>query len=160
MIRSIIVALAVLLAAPTYATTTWAVASSSATRSVKATCTTGSEAAPSATPSALAPVGVNLDTVAAVFLYLQAGSGQTVASGWIQCYLYSPLVATWATLPVTYALSSTAVRTQSPQGDSPGIGIPVIGMRGWLACVPSSVTVSSGNVTMWMLAVGADGSTL
>ena len=128
-------------------------------RSVKAVATTGSEAAPSA-----ATEGMDLTTVGAVDIVVCADSGQTITSGGtLQVWFYDVDTGLWALSDYNWAVP-TGKRCATTLGPSSGKGVPIIARRGRIAVVPSGVTVSSGSVTIWHLAVqvgtGANGGAL
>jgi hypothetical protein len=101
--------------------------------------------------------GVNLDGVGAINLVLRAASGQTVNGGTLKCYSWDPdsgVVASCTDLDL--AVTAAALRAYSFTGSSPGFGIPIVGMRGYLGWVPSGVTVSSGSVVVDHLAMAIE----
>jgi hypothetical protein len=128
-------------------------------RSVKATATTGSEAAPSG-----ATEGMDLTTVGAVDVVVCADSGQTITlGGTLQVYFYDVDTGLWALSDYNLSVP-TGKRCGTTVGPSAGKGIPIIAKRGRIAVVPSGVTVSSGSVTIFHLAtqagVGANGGAI
>lgn len=135
--------------------TTWTATGS---RSVKAVCTTGTEAAPT-----LATEGMQLDSVDGFTLYLAADAGQTITGGTsLKCYLRNRIDGVWARFAdwdVSLGAGNFTVQETTFAGPSAGKGWPIIDRADRLAFVPSGVTVSSGNVTLFhnasSLAAGA-----
>lgn len=100
----------------------------------------------------VAPVGVNLRDVGAVVARVYAAASQTVATGtyvwgwWREGSgdgLYLPIPAMNDTGPA-------ATRGITLVGPSAGFGSPIMLSDGYLAVLPSGVTVSSGNITIEM----------
>lgn len=101
--------------------------------------------------------GVNLDNVAAINLVVRAPSGATVAAGTYKAYFWDPdsgVVASVAEYDI--AGNAAALRSYMLVGLSSGVGIPIIGMRGYLGWLPSGVTAASG-LTIDHLCVTPDG---
>ena len=102
--------------------------------------------------------GVNLNDVAAVNLVVRAASGQTVAAGTYKAYFWDPdsgVVASVSEYDI--AGNAAALRSYMLVGLSAGIGVPILGSRGYLGWVPSGVTISSGSAVIDHLCTSADG---
>lgn len=101
--------------------------------------------------------GVNLDGVGAINVQARAAAGQTITGGVLKCYYWDPdtgVVASCTDLDLS--VTAAALRSYAFAGPSPGIGIPVVGMRGFLGWVPSGVTISSGSMIVDHLAAAAE----
>jgi hypothetical protein len=124
-------------------------------RSAKAVCASGTCDAPT-----LATEGANLDAVSAVSVLVCADSGQTITGGsGVSLYFYDATPALWGKKGTALTVP-TGSRCAFAEGDSPGLGIPVIAPRGRLAAIPIGITVSSGGVTVFVLATGVKGEAL
>jgi hypothetical protein len=145
-----ILMVAVLAVAPSLswaAAATWSVTTGDV-RSNSAVCAgTGVCDAPSA-----ATDGILLDSVEAVRIRVCADSGQTVNGGTVTLYSYDAASPLWAKASSAYTLL-TGARCVEVAGDSPGLGIPVIGVRGRLA-VKLDATLSAGGATVHLLGSG------
>jgi hypothetical protein len=102
-------------------------------------------------PSA-ATDGILLDSVEAVRIRVCADSGQTVNGGTVTLYSYDAASPLWAKASSAFPLL-TGARCVEVAGDSPGLGIPVIGVRGRLA-VKLDATLSAGGATVHLLGSG------
>lgn len=123
--------------------TTWS--DLTASRSVKAVCTTGTEAAPT-----LVSEGMLVDGVGAVMVFLEAAVAGTVSGGNLLAYIWSNAAQAWFPAPdLNLAVPATAARRYSFAGPSPGFGLPVMAARGRIAYLPSGVTVVGANVTVY-----------
>lgn len=132
-----------------------------ATRSVIVTCTTGTETCASlasATDGMLLGPSITegnvVGPVAGFSVQAEAAAGQTLASGSLLVCERDDISGRWRPMPDTCSLSATAARDHSP---CTGGGFTVISPRGRIALVPSGVTVSSGSVTIRLLATGPNG---
>lgn len=123
------------------ATCTW---SSIDAYSAKVVCTTGTESAPT-----LVTEGVSLNMLAFT-LAAEADASQTITSGSWAAYLWIESAGGWARAPdldVTVGVSGLR-RLAWP-------GFRVFGRRGRIAYVPSSVVVSSGSNTLYVVWAGS-----
>lgn len=140
---------ALALLAPTLASAaaaSWA-AVSGTSRSVVGTCASGTCDAPTGTPSAA--TALMLDGVDTVDVWISADSGQTLTAGTVTllAYRYDAKIARWFPAPdlnVTVTAPGSTRDLYSP-------GYTLTG-RGFLRFVPSSVAVSSGGLTITLLA--------
>lgn len=135
------IALVVAIAIPSTAFAACTFSSSGSTDSTL-TCTTGSGSAPTADTDgvALGPIGQGFAVI------VSADSGQTLSgAGTLLAYVYSGAVGRWircADLDITVGTSGVRDLTFN--------AIWVAGRKGRVAFVPSSVTVSSGGVTVFI----------
>jgi hypothetical protein len=124
-------------------------------RSAKAVCASGTCDAPTA-----ATEGANLDAVSAVSVLVCADASQTITGGsGVSLYFYDATAALWGKKGTALTVP-TGSRCAFAEGDSPGLGIPVIAPRGRLAAIPVGITVSSGGTTVYVLATGVKGEAL
>lgn len=105
----------------------------------------------------VAPVGMFVDSVAAVIAQVYATTaGQTLAGGKYVWAYWSPSSGCGAYLPVWAmddAGAASATRGGTLVGPSAGFGGPLIYPgEGYLAILPSGVTISSGTLTLEMRA--------
>lgn len=102
----------------------------------------------------LATEGLFLGNVCSYDIVLEADSGQTLnGTGALQCWRYSDAAGAWTRAPggdISYAAITGVRRATIFSGNSPGPGEPVISRRGRVVYNPSSVTVSSGGVTIYL----------
>lgn len=102
----------------------------------------------------LASEGLGLGSVASFDIVLEADSGQTLnGTGSLQCWRYSEAAGAWTRAPggdVSYTAITGVRRATIMTGNSPGPGEPVISRRGRIVYNPSSVTVSSGGLTIYL----------
>jgi hypothetical protein len=122
--------------------TTWTTLGGNS-RSSRAACTTGTEAAPSG-----AEDGSLLSGVGGFSVVVEADAAQTLSgAGTLLAYLYSDVTGRWSRAPdLDLYVSASAVRGQGFPG------FAVSSSRGRVAYVPSGVTVSGGGVTIDILA--------
>ena len=123
--------------------TTW---SSTGNRSAKATCTSGTESAPSgATP------GVNLTGCKGVNVVVTADTTLSGA-GTLKAYVYdADTFNAWVPCPdLDLSVTASSVKGQG------FAGIYVPGPRGRVAWVPSGVTYTGTNLYVWINAVSFD----
>jgi hypothetical protein len=100
-------------------------------------------------------VGVPIADLAAVIPIVEAAASQTVVNGSLFAYLWNDASGLWARVPtLDVAIGASATRAIS------GSGVETIYKRGYVAYLPSGVTISSGNVTVWHNAVGLNGESL
>jgi hypothetical protein len=152
--RKILAVLAVLVV-PSLSWAAAATWTATGARSAKAVCASGTCDAPT-----LATEGANLDAVSAVSVLVCADSGQTITGGsGVSLYFYDGTPALWGKKGTALTVP-TGSRCAFAEGDSPGLGIPVIAPRGRLAAIPIGITVSSGGVTVFVLATGVKGEAL
>src|SRR5512146_325831 len=132
-----------------------------APRSVVVICTTGTETCASlasATDGMLLGPSITegniVGPVAGFTVQTEADTGQTLAGGSLLICVRDDISGRWRLMPDVCALAAAATRDHSPCA---GGGFSVTSPRGRIALVPSGVTVSSGSVTVRMLATGANG---
>ena len=125
MIKNLLLAAALLLALPTWASTTWTAPDR---RTSVATCTTGTEGAPTGT------VGIPLDNVSGFTVHVEAGGAMT-ADGTFQAYIRNRQTGNWNRAPdldlVAKALSRQAFT-----------GFSVVAGADRLAYVPNGIGVA------------------
>lgn len=138
------------------AAATWSSASTSETRSVKGVCAAGTSCdAPSA-----ATDGMNLSVVRFIAVQACADSGQTITDGAsADVYYYDADSGLWGKSDLSLSFP-TGARCSWAEGNSPGHGLPILAARGRIAIVPNAMAVSSGGLTLWLLAVDAQGNHL
>lgn len=127
-ILSAALAVALLLATPASASKTWA-KGYRAQFSAVATCTTGTESAPSGTGDGLSLAGIHGFAV-----YVETGAGAMTAGGKLLAYLFNPETGTWD--PVSDGTLDLTVSAVASQAFS---GFAVYGGTGRIAYVPSGV---------------------
>lgn len=122
-----------------------------ASRSVACVCASGTCDAPTGAPTA--STALYLDAPTTVEIYVSADSSQTLTAGAVTLlvYRYDEALARWAQAP------SLTVTLTSPGSvrDLYGEGFTINSSRGYLLVIPSGVAVSSGGVTIRLLASGA-----
>jgi hypothetical protein len=139
--------------APAAATCTWTATTTALTpglaggRSVKAVCTTGTETIASALANATDALA--LPGLASFSVTVEAVAGQTLTGGKLAAFYYDDVAAAWSPLldgTLDATLSATASLRQS------FLGFRVTGNRKGtrFALIPSGVTISSGNLTIYI----------
>ncbi len=133
-------------------------------RSVVVTCTTGTETCASLATATdgmlLGPSiteGNQVGPVAGFSVQAEAAASQTLAGGSLLVCVRDDISGRWRAIPDTCSLSAVAARDHAP---CTGDGFQVYAPRGRIGLVPSGVTVSSGNVTIRLLATDASGQPL
>ena len=101
--------------------------------------------------------GNQVGPVAGFAVTAEAASSQTLAGGSLLVCMRDDISGRWRLLPDTCPLSAVATRDHGPCN---GGGFLVYAPRGRIGLVPSGVTVSSGNVTIRLLATDASGQPL
>ncbi len=102
MIRILILLLTAGLAAPSFASTTWDLTEESSKGYVVATCTTGTESAPT-----LITEGLDLDRVKGLTVSYEAAGAITI-SGVLKAYLWNPISEQWNRAPDIDLTATTA----------------------------------------------------
>jgi len=90
-------------------------------------------------------VGLNLRDVGGYIVTVEAVSGQTVAGGILAAYVLNEFSGLWCRAPDLDLTPGAALRAYAFAGSE------VVCGRGWVAYVPSGVTVSSGNATVYII---------
>ena len=106
-----------------------------------------------------APTGVEgifCGNIGAVEVSLSADNGQTLSAvGVLECWIKT-LQAGWCRAKeFDLSVAALGIATATFQkvtfaGNSPGRGIPILTMQGYMCWVPNGVTVSSGGVTIYI----------
>jgi hypothetical protein len=149
-----ILSLSLLLLAPALAEAAAATCTPVAPASVSCACASGTCDAPSAAPTTATALYLGArrpeNAPRSVEIYVSADSGQTLTAGTVTLlvYRYDEALARWAQAPsLTVTLTSPgSVRDLYHEGFS------INTLRGYLMVIPSGVAVSSGGVTIKLLA--------
>ena len=146
-IGGLIVALAVNAFAADFA---WSAASSQAGRSVKGIGATSDTFGEGATD------GMNLTKVGGFAVWVCADEGETIKTAVeLTAYAYHSYVAAWAPAPV-WNLAGSQTGVQCEYLDA----FPVYSPVGRVGYAPSAGAVSSGDLTIWILATSAAGDSI
>lgn len=131
--------LALALSVPTYAACTW---SSTGDYSAKNVCADGDEVAPTAITEGIA---LTRGRIRGLVVVAEADASQTITSGTLKAYLWDGVVAAWARAPeLDLTVSEAGSRRYSWSG------FTVVVPSGRIAWVPSTVTLSSGGITLYL----------
>lgn len=124
---------------------TWAPLAANLTgRSVKSVQTTN-DSAPT-----VASEGMSLQSVAGFKVVLEADSGQTLSgAGSLACFTWDDSIAGWARLSDADITVPAAITSNRRYG---AVSFQVQAPRGRIAFIASSVTVSAGGLTLYMIA--------
>lgn len=98
----------------------------------------------------LSSEGMSLQSVAGFTVTLEADAGQTLSgAGTLACYTWEDTVAGWSRLPDTDITIPASVASNRRYGK---VSFQVQCPRGRVAFITSGVTVSAGNLTLYMVA--------
>jgi hypothetical protein len=157
-IRTLIAVLTALAAGPAFAAAaTWTTIGSSGLSAI-GVCAAGTSCdAPTATTD-----GISLANATVVDVYVCADASQTITDGdGFDVYFYDArVIGGWAKFNLTPYKAATGRRCAYVQGDSPGKGFPILARPGRMVVVPTSAAVSSGGLTIYLLASNASGIAL
>lgn len=113
-------------------------------------------------------VGVSISRATTLLVTVEATTGHYISDGnGFDLYVFTPLVGKWAkfnstpyTVPQFAALAGSSPSVM--QGDSPGIGIPLLFRGNYVrvAVVPTGAGADSGAITIWHLVMDSTGSVL